>query len=65
MRRFLLYYYYFKIKEDVWAGHVARIAVMRDAYRVLVGNLKGKNNSRGLGVDGRIILKCFFLRNRV
>jgi hypothetical protein len=26
-------------------------------YRILIGNLKGRNNSDDLGVDGRIILE--------
>jgi hypothetical protein len=36
-----------------WAGHVARMGEMRNAYKILVESLKG----RDLGVDGRIILK--------
>jgi hypothetical protein len=30
---------------------------MRDAYRSLVGNLKGRDYSEDLGVDGKIILE--------
>jgi hypothetical protein len=30
---------------------------MGNAYKILVGNLKGRNHLKDLGVDGRIILK--------
>jgi hypothetical protein len=30
---------------------------MRDSYRILVGNLKGRDHLGDLGIDGRIILK--------
>jgi hypothetical protein len=30
---------------------------MRNAYRILLGNLKGRDHSEDLGVDGRIILR--------
>jgi hypothetical protein len=30
---------------------------MRNAYKILVGNLRGRDQSEDLGVDGRIILK--------
>jgi hypothetical protein len=29
---------------------------IRNAYNILVGNLKGRNHSEDLGVDGNIIL---------
>jgi hypothetical protein len=38
-------------------GHVARMGGMRNAYKVLVGDLKGRDNSEDLGVDGRTILE--------
>jgi hypothetical protein len=31
---------------------------MRNAYNVLVRNVKGRDNSEDLGVDGRIIVDC-------
>jgi hypothetical protein len=34
-----------------WAGHIARMGEMRNAYNILVGK------PEDLGVDGRIILK--------
>jgi len=37
-------------------GHVTRIGEMRTLYKILVGTLKGRNNSEDLSVDGRIIL---------
>jgi hypothetical protein len=30
---------------------------MRNAYSVLVGNLKGRDHSEDVGVDGRMILE--------
>jgi hypothetical protein len=39
-----------------WVGHVERVEEIRNAYNTLVGNLKGRDNSEELGVDGRIIL---------
>jgi hypothetical protein len=30
---------------------------IRHAYKVLVENLKGRDNSENLGVDGRIVLE--------
>jgi len=38
------------------AGHLARMGEERGAYRVLVGNLEGRNHWGDLGVDGWIIL---------
>jgi hypothetical protein len=40
-----------------WAGHVARILEMRNAYNILVEkNLKGRGHLEDLGVKGKIIL---------
>jgi hypothetical protein len=38
-----------------WMGHVVVMEGMRNAYRILVGNFKGRDHSKDLGVDGRII----------
>jgi hypothetical protein len=46
-----------KSKRRRWAGHVTRMEGMRNAYNILVGNLKGRDFSEDLGVDGRIILE--------
>jgi hypothetical protein len=32
---------------------------MRNLYKILVGNLKGRHHSESLGVDRRIILEWF------
>jgi hypothetical protein len=44
-------------KRMRWAGHIARMGAMRNAYRILVGKHKGKSHSEDLRVDGRIILE--------
>jgi len=35
-----------------WAGHVARVVGMRNAYKLL-----GRDHSEDLGVYGRLVLK--------
>jgi hypothetical protein len=35
-------------------GYVARMGVLRNAYSILVGNLKGRDHSEDLGVEGKI-----------
>jgi hypothetical protein len=42
---------------DEVGEHVARVAEMKNAYRIIVGNLKWTDHLEDLGVDGRIILK--------
>jgi hypothetical protein len=37
-----------------WEGHVARTGEMRNAYNILVENLKGRHHSEDLGVDVKI-----------
>jgi len=49
-----------KSRSMKWAGHVARIRDRRAAYWVLVGDLGERTHLEDLGVDGRVILKCFF-----
>jgi hypothetical protein len=41
-----------------WAGHVACVAEMINACKILLGNPEGKSHSEDLDVDGRIMLKC-------
>jgi hypothetical protein len=40
-----------------WAGHVTGVGKMRNSYKILVGNLKERDHSEDLSVDGRIILE--------
>jgi hypothetical protein len=40
-----------------WTGHVARIEEMRNAYKIWSENLKRRDPSEYLGVDGKIILE--------
>jgi hypothetical protein len=40
-----------------WAGHVARRGEGRDAYRILVENLRDRDHLEELGVDGTIVLR--------
>jgi len=42
--------------------HVARIAEMRNTYKILVSKLKGKETSENLGKDRREILTCMSLK---
>jgi len=46
-----------KSRRMSWAGHVARIGEMRNAYKMLVGKPEGKRPLGNVGVDKRIILK--------
>jgi hypothetical protein len=46
-----------KSRRMRWAGHVTRMGERRDAYRVLMGKLEGKNHLEDPGVDGMIILR--------
>jgi len=38
--------------EIGWAWHVARVLQMRNPYNTFVENLKGRNHSEDLGVEG-------------
>jgi hypothetical protein len=40
--------------------HIARMEVIRNAYKILVRNLKGRNYLEYLGVGGRMILHWVF-----
>jgi hypothetical protein len=51
------------IKSKRRAGHVAGIGDRRDAYTVLMGNLRARDQLEERGIDGRIILKWSFLVN--
>jgi hypothetical protein len=43
-----------KSTRITWTGHVARVGEMRNVCKMMVGNLKGRDHSKDLGVDGRI-----------
>jgi len=49
-----------KLRRMRWVERVARMEESRDAYRVLVGNLKERVHLRYPGLDGRIILRWIF-----
>jgi hypothetical protein len=42
-----------KLRKIRGAGHVACMGEMRNAYKILVGELERKNHSEDLGIDGR------------
>jgi hypothetical protein len=46
-----------KLRRMRWAGHIAHIGEMRNAYNILVGKSEGNNHSEDLDVDGKIILE--------
>jgi hypothetical protein len=48
------------MREDWWAGHVARMGQERKVYRVLLGKSEGKNHSEDQGVDGKAGPKWIF-----
>jgi hypothetical protein len=47
-----------KSRSMRWAGTVARVGEIRNAYKILVGEHEGKDHSENLGVDGKIISEC-------
>jgi hypothetical protein len=40
-----------------WVGRAAQIVRKTNAYRIVVENLKVRDDLKDLGIDGRIILK--------
>jgi hypothetical protein len=44
-----------KSRRMRWAGHVARMGEMKNAYKLLSRNLNERNHSEDLGKDGKII----------
>jgi len=38
-------------------GHVARMGEMKNAYNTLVANLKGRDHTEDIGVNGKITLE--------
>jgi hypothetical protein len=39
------------------AGHVAQIGEVRNAYKIVVKKVKGRDDLEDLGIDGKIILE--------
>jgi hypothetical protein len=46
-----------KTRRMIWAGQVARMKDMRNAYKILVGKPEGKNHLEDLHVDGMTALE--------
>jgi len=49
-----------KSRRKKWAGHVARMGDGRSVYRILVGNLRERDQWGYPGGNGRIILRLIF-----
>jgi hypothetical protein len=47
-----------KSRKTKWAGHVALMGVVRNVYKIMSRNVKGRDHSEDIGVDGKIILEC-------
>jgi hypothetical protein len=47
-----------KYRNAKWAEHVALMGEMIKANRIFVGKLKGRDHSKDLAVDGKLILEC-------
>jgi hypothetical protein len=45
-----------------WAGHGARVAERRDAYRFVMEKPDGKSPLEDLSIDGGIILRWMFMK---
>lgn len=46
-----------KSKRIRWARHVANMGKMRNSFKILIGNLKERDNLEDVKVDGGIQLK--------
>jgi hypothetical protein len=53
-----------KLRRISWAGHIAHMGEMRNAYKILIGNPQGKRPLGGSGNRWDLILK-WILRNSV
>jgi hypothetical protein len=43
-----------------WAGHVVRVGERRIAYRILWGNLRGRDHLELPDLEGRVVLRLIF-----
>jgi hypothetical protein len=48
---------FIKLRKRRWTGHVTRMEQMRNAYKNLTENLKGRGHLEDLDADGWIILE--------
>jgi hypothetical protein len=46
-----------KTRKVRWPGHVVRMGETKNAYNILVGQLKGRDHSEDLGVDWKTKLE--------
>jgi hypothetical protein len=46
-----------KSRRMGWTVYVARIGELKNIYRIVIGNLRGRGHSEELEVDGEIILE--------
>jgi hypothetical protein len=46
-----------KSRRIRWAGHVARMGEVKNAYKMFNGKLNGRDHKEDLSVDGKIILE--------
>jgi len=44
-----------------WTGHVARMEAIRNAYKVLGGNLKSRDHLEDISIDGKVVIE-FIIR---
>jgi hypothetical protein len=51
-----------KSRRMRWVGHIRCMRKKRNAYKIMLENLKGRDNSVDLGVDRMIILIFVLLK---
>jgi hypothetical protein len=59
MTRSFIAYTLHQIKEDELGGACSMHGRDKNAYSILVGNLKGRDHLENLGLDGKIVLEGF------
>jgi hypothetical protein len=48
-----------QLKRIRWAGHATSVVWIRISYKTMIRNSEGKVHLEDLGIDGRVLLKCF------